>query len=235
MIMQISAMNWMQVEDYLKTDDRCILPTGSTEQHSYLSLSVDSILASKLANDVAEPLGIPVFPVVPYGLAQQWTAYPGTVTLRIETYLAVIRDILDSIHRAGFRRILIVNGHGGNSPAAGMVKEWVMDNPNSQVKWHNWWNAPQVWAKVHETDPVASHASWLENFPWTRLDGIQFPEHQKPMANMGKMEVLNPSATRAYLEDGNMGGVYQKPDDDMLAIWDIAIQETTALIEEGWE
>lgn len=233
--MQISNMNWMQVEEYLKTDDRCILPTGSTEQHSYLSLSVDSILSSKLANDVADPLGIPVFPVVPYGLAQQWTAYPGTVTLRIQTYLSVIRDVLDSIHRTGFRRILIVNGHGGNSPAAGMVKEWVMDKTDSQVKWHNWWNAPKTWEQVQATDPKGSHASWMENFPWTRLDGIELPDHQKPMADMAKMEVLNPQATREYLVDGNMGGVFQRTDEDMQAIWDIAIEETRELIEKGWE
>ena len=45
--MLISNMNWMQVEEYLKNDDRCILPLGSTEQHAYLSLSVDTILSSK--------------------------------------------------------------------------------------------------------------------------------------------------------------------------------------------
>lgn len=233
--MNISNMNWMQVEEYLKTDDRCLLPLGSTEQHAYLSLSVDTLLSSKLANDVGEPLGIPVYPVVPFGLAQQWVAFPGTVTLRIETYLAVIRDVLDSIYRAGFRRILIVNGHGGNSPGLGMVKEWMMDNPDSQVKWHNWWNAPKTWEKVLETDPNGSHASWMENFPWTRLEGVDLPDFQKPMADMRKMAVLSPQGTREYLVDGNMGGVYQRPDDEMQAIWDVAIAETTALIEEGWE
>ena len=177
--MRISDMNWMQVEAYLQNDDRCLLPTGSTEQHSYLSLSVDSILASKLAHDVAEPLGIPVFPVLHYGLAQQWVAYPGTVTLRIETYLAVIRDVLDSIRRAGFRRILIVNGHGGNSPAAGMVREWMMDNPDSQIKWHNWWNAPATWAKVQEIDSQGSHASWMENFPWDAPGGCGIAQYTK--------------------------------------------------------
>lgn len=233
--MNISNMNWMQVEEYLKTDDRCILPLGSTEQHAYLSLSVDMILASKLANDVADPLGIPVYPVVPYGLAQQWVAFPGTVTLRVETYLAVVRDVLDSIRRAGFRRILVVNGHGGNSPATGMLKEWMMDNPDSQVKWHNWYNAPKTWEQVIKTDPKGSHASWMENFPWTRLDGIELPSHQKPMADMAKMGVLSPKATRDYLGDGNMGGVYQHSNDKMQAIWDVAIAETTELLNEGWE
>lgn len=233
--MLIENMNWMQVEAYLKNDDRCVLPLGSTEQHAYLSLAVDKILAAKIAKDAAEDLGIPVFPVVPYGLAQQWVAYPGTITLRIQTYLAVIRDVLDSIARAGFKRILIVNGHGGNNPATGVVKEWMMDNPSHKVKWHNWWNAPQTWATVQETDPIASHASWLENFPWTRLTDVVLPDEQKPMADMAKMAIYNPDETRTYLADGNMGGVYQRPDEEMLAIWDVAIQETRELLDSNWD
>lgn len=232
--MRIADMNWMQVEAYLRGDDRCVLPLGSTEQHSYLSLSVDTILSEKVALDAAEPLGIPVYPVVPYGLAHHWTAYPGTVTLRIETYLALVRDVLDSLERAGFRRILIVNGHGGNSPASGMVNEWTMDHPACAVKWHNWWNAPQTWAKVQEIDRNGSHASWMENFPWTRLAGVALPEAQKPMADMGRMQVLSPQAKREYLGDGNMGGVYQRPDADMQALWSVAVHETRALLEEGW-
>src|SRR5690606_20875842 len=111
--MKISEMNWSQVEAYLGKDDRAILPLGSTEQHAGLSLSVDSILSEKVAVDAAEPLGIPVFPVVSYGLTPYFLGYPGTVSLRIDTYIRLVRDILDSLRGQGFRRILIVNGHGG--------------------------------------------------------------------------------------------------------------------------
>lgn len=222
----------MQVEAYLQNDDRCVLPLGSTEQHSYLSLSVDSILSEKVSLDAAEPLGVPVFPVQPYGLAPAWTAYPGTVTLRIETYIAVVRDVLDSLRRAGFRRVLIVNGHGGNSPAAGLVTEWMMDHPDTAVKWHNWWNAPKTWAKVQDIDPQASHASWLENFPWTRLPDVTLPDTAKPMTDLSRFRTLNPSQARETLGDGNMGGLYQRSDDDMLALWQVAVEETRALITD---
>ncbi len=232
--MLISEMNWMAVERYLQSDDRCILPTGSTEQHAYLSLSVDTILASRLAREAGELAGVPVYPALPYGLAHQWTAFPGTVTLRIETYLALIRDVLDSIHRAGFRRILLINGHGGNAPAQGMLREWMMDNSDATVKWHNWYNAPQVWAKVMETDAVCSHASWMENFPWTRLPGVDLPAEPKPMTELDTLAQLNPLQTRERLGDGNMGGLYQRSDDEMLAIWAVAVEETRALLEGGW-
>jgi creatinine amidohydrolase len=54
----------MQLEEYLQSDDRVVLPVGSTEQHGYLSLATDSIIAERIANEAAEPLGVPVLPVV---------------------------------------------------------------------------------------------------------------------------------------------------------------------------
>ena len=80
---RISDMNWMQVEAYLRGDDRAVLPLGSTEQHSYLRLTVDCILPEKVAVDAAEPLGIPVFPVLPYGVTPYFREFPGSVTLRV--------------------------------------------------------------------------------------------------------------------------------------------------------
>jgi len=203
--MRISEMNWMMVEEYLKRDDRAVLPLGSTEQHAYLSLSVDAILADRLAVESAEPLGVPVFPVLAYGITPYFRAFPGTVTLRVETYMSIVRDILDAMAEQGFKRILIVNGHGGNTPAQGRVGEWMADHPGVQIKFHNWWNAPKIWTQVQAIDSVASHASWMENFPWTRLTGIDMPREQKPMSDLDKLRRLDPKSLREYLKDGNYG------------------------------
>ncbi len=233
--MKISAMNWMQVEEYLKRDDRCVLPLGSTEQHAYLSLSVDSILAERVAVEAAEPLGIPVFPVVPYGLTPYFRAFPGTVSLRAATYLSVVRDVLDAIAGHGFERILIVNGHGGNAPAQSLAMEWMADNPSRKVRFHNWWNAPRTWAKVQEIDPVASHASWMENFPWTRLANVTMPTVQKPLTDVTRLRQLGPREVRATIVDGNYGGYYQRDDAEVLAVWEAGVAETRALLTEPWE
>src|SRR5213083_268933 len=218
--MRISEMNWMMVEEYLKRDDRALLPLGSTEQHAYLSLSVDSILAERLAVEAAEPLGVPVFPVVAYGITPYFRAFPGTITLRVETYLSLLRDILDVMAEQGFKRILIVNGHGGNTPAQGLIGEWMADHPSIQIKFHNWWNAPKVWAQVQAIDPVASHASWMENFPWTHLD---------------KLRRLDPKSLREYLKDGNYGGLYERDDEEMMKVWRTGVEETRALLTEEWD
>lgn len=233
--MKISDMNWMAVEAYLENDDRAVVPLGSTEQHAYLSLSVDSILAERVSTEAAQPLGVPVFPVLAYGLTPYFGAYPGTVTLRMETYLHLLRDILDSLAGSGFRRILLVNGHGGNAPAGAFAIEWMAAHPDVRVKYHEWWRAPQTWAKVQATDPVASHASWMENFPWTRLPGVNLPGEQKlPIDRPGAVRLVGDEMRAAY-GDGNYGGRYQRSDAEMLAIWEIAVTETRALLEDGWQ
>ena len=232
--MRISEMNWMMVEEYLRRDDRAVLPLGCTEQHAYLSLSTDSILAERLSIEAADPLGIPVFPVVAYGITPYFRAFPGTVTLRVETYMRLVRDILDAITEQRFKRILIVNGHGGNTPAQGLIGEWVADHPGMRIKFHNWWNAPKVWAQVQAIDSVASHASWMENFPWTRLENVKMPTQQKAMSDSEKVRRLDPKAVRQYLNDGNYGGLYQRSDDEMMRIWRTAVEETRELLNGDW-
>ncbi len=232
--MKVADTHWQQIEDYLKLDDRAVVPLGSTEQHGLLSLSVDSILAEKVALDAAEPLGVPVFPVVAYGITPYFRAYPGSISIRVETYIHLIRDILDGLKEQGFKRILFVNGHGGNQPGGSYATEWVADNRAHAVKFHNWWNAPETFKKVQEIDPIASHASWMENFPWTRLPRTEAPTQRKPMIDMNRMRVMDPQSLRAYLGDGNFGGYYELPDDQMLALWEVAVHETRAQIEGLW-
>jgi creatinine amidohydrolase len=232
--MRIADMNWMQVRDQAARDDRAVLPIGSTEQHAYLSLSVDSILAEKIALDASAPLNVPVFPPINYGLTPNFIDFPGTVTLRISTLCALVQDVLDGIANSGFKRITIVNGHGGNLPAHGAVLEWLGRNRTVQVKWHNWWNAPKTWSKVMSIDRQASHASWMESFPWTRLNQVAVPAAQKPMLDLSRFQRLPPDGKKQLLGDGNFGGLYQRCDEDMHAIWAVAVEETRALIAEDW-
>jgi creatinine amidohydrolase len=247
--MRITEMNWSQVEEYLRHDDRCVLPIGSTEQHSFLSLSTDSLLAERVSIEAAEPIGVAVFPVVAYGLTPYFMAYPGTITLSETTYFALLTDILNSLVQHGFKRIVIVNGHGGNSPAQAMCERFMREHPERntelgefsvkskdvRIKWRNWWNAPHIWAKVQAIDPVASHASWMENFPWTRLKNVALPNQPKPMIDPAHVKTLSPIEARKYLGDGNYGGLYQRSDDEMLALWQIGVEETREVIEEDWE
>lgn len=228
--MRIAEMTWRQVEDFTRADDRVVVPLGSTEQHASLSLATDAILAERVAVEAAEPLGVPVYPCVPFGIAPAFQGFPGSITVRVATYTALITDILDSLKRSGFRRILLVNGHGGNLPAGSLAQEWMMDNPDCRVRFHDWWRAARTWEAVVATDANATHANWMENFPWTRLAGTP-ADQEKPMVDPALLRTLPPFEVRQLLEDGSYGGRSQRPDAEMLAIWQVAVSETRGLIE----
>lgn len=230
--MRIADMDWRMVEDWVRHDDRCVLPIGSTEQHAGLSLATDAILAERIALEAAEPLGVPVFPAMPYGLTPYFTGFPGSVTLRVTTFAALLRDLFDSFKNIGFRRVLVVNGHGGNQPALPVAQEWMMDHPDARVRVHDWWRAPLTAAAFHKIDPVAGHASWMENFPWTRLPNREPREDAKPMVDTDKLRALPPFEVRLMLDDGNFGGRYQRDDADMLEVWEVAVRETRDVLQD---
>lgn len=222
--MRVADLNWMQLEAYLEGDDRIVLPLGSTEQHAYLSLATDSILAERVALEAAEPLGVPVLAALAYGITPYFAAYPGSPSLREETYLALLRDLIDSLRGQGFGRILLLNGHGGNAPAESLA--------GGGVLFRSWWNAPRVWELIEELDPDSSHASWMENFPWTRLPGVELPAERKPMV---ARNAVNPAAVRAELGDGSYGGLYARSDEDVLRVWQAGVEEVRDLLEHGWD
>lgn len=233
--MKVSESNWFDIEAWLENDDRCVLPLGSTEQHAYLSLAVDLILAEKMSCDAAEPLGVPVFPVVPYGMTPYFTAFPGTVSLSMTTYAALVRDILDSLYNSGFRRVLIVNGHGGNSGVQTACAEWMDARDGARCRFHDWWCAPKTLDAVKAVDPVASHASWMENFPWTRLEGRPAPGHQKAPVDYANLKDRNAQGVRQLIGDGNFGGDYAKSDVIMEQLWAVAVEETRELLTGDWQ
>jgi creatinine amidohydrolase len=233
--MKIEDCNWMQVEEYLRHDDRLVIPLGSVEQHGYLSLGVDRILSERVSVEAAAPLGVLVMPSLPYGLTPYFAAYPGSPTVRVETYSALLVDLLDSLAGQGFRRFLFVNGHGGNDGGRPAVEAWAEVHTGAQVRWHDWWAGERVRAVVSEIDADASHASWFENFPWTRLPGIELPAERKPMADVSKMRELEPLAVRELLGDGSLGGLYERSDDDVSRVWAAGVEEVRLLIADGWD
>ena len=232
--MRIADLNWMQVEAYLREDDRCMLPLGSTEQHAYQRLAVDTILAERVAAEAAEPLGVPVFPALAYGITPYFMGYPGTLTLSPTTYERVVTELLAGVRRHGFRRIVVVNGHGGNGPARPAAEAWAARKDGVALRWHDWWKAPRTRAAIDEIDPDASHASWMESYAWTRVDGVEVPDSHKPPVELSGRAELSPARFRELLGDGSFGGWYERPDSVMDVVWKVAVEETRAVLSEAW-
>ena len=92
------------------------------------------------------------------------------------------------------------------------------------------WTA--MWELVQGLDPGASHASWMENFPWTRLDGVELPADRKEP--LRQPLPATPAAMREVAGDGQYGGFYVLPDTDALRLWAAGVQETRELLASGW-
>lgn len=226
--MRVRDLNWMQLEEYLASDDRIVLPIGSTEQHAYLSLETDNILAEQASIEAAEPLGVPVLPVIPYGV-NGFTAYPGSPSVTDATLVAVVSEVVESLVGQGFKRILVVNGHGGNTKPG---QAWTQSRADDAVVWHELWDGrPDEIAA--EIDPDFDHASWSENFPWTRLPGVSMPAERKAPVVWIEHE-SGPLAVRKALGDGSFGGLYQRSLEDEMRLWEAAVQAIRERRDSGF-
>lgn len=107
-----------ELEEYARHDPVVIVPTGSVEQHGpHLPLDVDIVDAHAIAAAAAveiDDFPVVVAPPIWTGLSHYKQGHPGTITLRMETYVEVVCDVCRSIHRNGFQRLILLNGHGGN-------------------------------------------------------------------------------------------------------------------------
>lgn len=115
----IQELTWQEVEQYLKGDDAAIVPIGSTEQHGPAgTLGTDTYVAMGLAEDAARRAGVLVAPPLWFGESSHHLAWSGTISLRAETLVAVVKDVCRSLARHGFRKLVLLNGHkGSNLPA----------------------------------------------------------------------------------------------------------------------
>lgn len=112
----------VELDRLIDTDPIVIIPVGSVEQHGpHLPVGVDSIIATEIAYRVAcrisTSYSMIVTPTIWAGLAEHHMGHGGTLTLSLDTFMANIGDICYSLDRRGVRRIVLLNGHGGNSAA----------------------------------------------------------------------------------------------------------------------
>jgi creatinine amidohydrolase len=167
--MRIDDCNWMDVENYLKKDDRLMVILGACEQHGYLSLMTDTKVPVALADAAGQRTGVLVVPPVNFGVSPYFLTYPGTISLSSSTYLEVVSDLIHSVYGVGFRRLLILNGHGGNSMIRGRLVELANELPGLKTQWYSWWMEPNVTAAAAKHGLKSYHAAWMESFRFTRV------------------------------------------------------------------
>jgi creatinine amidohydrolase len=178
--MRFEDLSWFEIEKYLQIDDRLILVLGACEQHGYLSIMSDSKIPMALADAASQKSGVLVAPVVNFGISPYFMDYPGTLSLRVSTFLDIVEDIVRSARHHGFKRILILNGHGGNDPARARLYEVTNTIPDLQIAWYSWWQSPSIETIAQKYGLRSYHAAWIEAFQFTRVGDLPNGEKIPP-------------------------------------------------------
>lgn len=216
--MELRFSTWQEVEAYLQTSRAIVLPIGSTEQHGPNGLiGTDALCPQALAVALGRETGALVAPTIAVGMAQHHLGFPGSITLRPMTLIAVIRDIVNSLVQHGFERLYFLNGHGGNVAtvnaafaeihAQASLGTTPVDQSRLRFRLRNWWEAEGVMAlgKKLFGDAEGSHATCSEvsltQFAWP--ESIKSVPMDPPVAPTGP--IRDARDYRRRFPDGRIG------------------------------
>ncbi len=219
--MQLQLLAYPEIAEYLTKSDIIVIPIGSTEQHGPTGLlGTDALCPQGIAWAAAEqrPHSFVVAPTFHVGSAHHHLGFPGSITLRPSTMVAVLHDWISSLVRHGFRKLYWLNGHGGNiAPVKSAFAEWYADSSlrggdaRVSLTLQNWWELPRVFDMCKQMYGPAhgSHATPSE----VAVTYALYPEAEARLRPQGKLEpVIAPTGPvrdaadyRRRFPDGRIG------------------------------
>jgi len=214
--MRLQLMTWPEVEEYLKNSQGVIIPIGATEQHGPTGLiGTDAICAETLAWRAGELADAVVGPTLTVGMSEHHMHFPGSVTLRPTTLITVVRDVVLSLIRHGFRRFFFINGHGGNTASINAAFfEVYAEAPQlveggDEVRCLNgeWWETPSAQKLSAELfgDGDGDHATASE----ISIAAAAYPDHTQAAELVAEVApssyVFGPADFRHRYPEGRMG------------------------------
>jgi creatinine amidohydrolase len=221
-----------------------VWPVGSTEQHGpHLAVATDAAIAEAFATPLIEALGTRAIGLPPLrvGLSEHHLEFPGTLTLRPATYLALIADVVESVAHAGLSRLLIVNGHGGNIDALRLAARSARRDHGMAVASVMWSQIAADVARSIAVSPTYGHACETE----TSLVLALAPElvRRDRLAPVGvrratTAETMPPASTvdqphwfRAWTADGALGDPSAASLDAGRRLFDAALRRMVAFAQ----
>lgn len=219
--MYLPEMTWQEVHA-LDRATVVVIPFGAMEQHgAHLPLETDALIGQELARrlDDASEGQLLILPTQWLGLSTHHMNFAGTITASVDTYLALGKEIIESIAKAGFNKILVLNSHGGNASALDVVLTKVrLSYPEARIVLVTYWNiaAGQLCALRDSSEGGMGHACELETSlvmatkPGTvRNDKIKADGHWPTSRFLGKDMLAGGTASvsRSFSEISTEGAV----------------------------
>ena len=238
-------LTWPEVKERIKKTDVALLPVGAVEQHGpHLPVDTDAFDAGYLALRVAEACADPkplVLPLVPYGVSYHHDDFPGTLSLSNETLSRVVHEIGMAAAKNGIRKLIIINGHGGNAPALNQAAQTINRDARIFVCVDSGETSDADIDALIET-PNDVHAGEAETSTslavrphLVKLDRAQtsIPRFSSRYLNFSsKRSVSWYGYTRKISKVGVMGNPSKASAEKGVKIWEIMIAHLVALVED---
>ncbi len=160
---ELNDMNWMEFKEVIPSKvDTVLLPLGTMEAHGVANNGADNTAPLALSRTIAPRLNAMVAPLLPYGITGSLDAYAGGSTISEPAYRAFVGDVLRGLARNGFKNIIMINGHGGNTATLNALGEQIGRELQVRTLVINWWAyCSDVTLKVFGED--GGHAGLNEN------------------------------------------------------------------------
>lgn len=249
-------MTWPEINQAALDEKVAIIPAGTLEDHGlHLPVDTDVVVADTICNLLAEKLPdkTVLLPPIIFGFSPHHLDGPGTVTLRWDTFIESTTQIVSSLFYHGFRKVLIINGHGSNEPVLDLAaRQSIVSNPDSQCAVLSWWSLKSVQDLVRgfRESTWTGHACELETSLYLAIDPDKvktelYEEDINPymthhfwadLVSQAPPEYANPVKMNEYWSTVSRTGTWGDPRvssaEKGQAILDTAIAELITLVDE---
>jgi len=247
-------LTWPEINDAVELGKVCVVPCGSVEQHGpHLPLDVDIVCPQGIAYGAGRnvPDKMLVLPPVWYGYTGHVMDFPGTINTHFETFIHQVLDITKSLAYHGFKKIVLLNGHGSNMPNLDLVARRTNLETDAECILAAWWNLLTVdktflprWRQSKFPGGCA-HACELETSLYLYLDGdnvrkdkikngtISFNEEDSPFNwcdLFGSGPATKISWTSSYTETGVMGEAELATADKGRQVYEEAVKQLSRFV-----
>jgi len=141
-------MTWPEIREAAKAGRVALVPVGMIEDHGHhLPVDTDALIVGTIARRAAAliPEMVVCLPEIKFGYSPHHMDFPGTITIGAHTFIDYLLDVCRSLIHHGFKRVLLVNGHGSNAPFVDIASRLaIIEHPDTLCATVSWWSIDQV-------------------------------------------------------------------------------------------